>query len=168
MRRPASIFVKTTVLVKTTVTIASVALVASCAACEARVYGAPGDHAPAGPQLTIVAPRLLRTPPRTTPQAAPSFTGLQEQADQAVAAAADQGADIGVLVLDRETGERIAAGKTTGWATASVVKLFIADDLLLREPNLSPRIASPWMSCCARPMTVRPRSSGTAAAVARS
>jgi len=133
MRRPASTWMRVTV------SVASIALIASCSACEARVYGAPGDHARGGPQLTVVAPQAPAETPAAPPaQAAPSFTGLQERADQAVAAAADQGADVGMMVLDRETGERVAAGKTSGWATASVVKLFIADDLLLREPNLSP------------------------------
>ncbi|MEN0072055.1 MAG: hypothetical protein AAGC63_13815, partial [Propionicimonas sp.] len=91
------------------------------------------------PQLTMVAPEA---PPETAvappPPAAPSFTGLQARADVAVSEAADQGADIGIMVLDRETREQVSAGRTTGWATASVVKLFIADDLLLREPALSP------------------------------
>jgi hypothetical protein len=130
---------RATNVVKAAVAISCAALVASCAGCEARVYGAPGSHAPAGPQLTVVAPEAPpQTPAEPPHQAAPSFDGLQMRADQAVAAAADQGADIGVMVLDRQTGQQVSAGSTGRWATASVVKLFIADDLLLREPNLTP------------------------------
>ncbi|MGB3484379.1 MAG: hypothetical protein WBB07_19450 [Mycobacterium sp.] len=126
-------------LVKASIAATSAVLIASCAACEARVYGAPGDTAPAEPQLTMVAPEA----PPETPAAPPvrstlSFDRLQARADRAVAEAADQGADIGVMILDRETREEVTAGRTSGWATASVVKLFIADDLLLREPDLSP------------------------------
>lgn len=133
MRRRASL------LVKATTALISTAMVASCSACEARVYGSPGHVSPAGPQMSVVAPQAPADAAAPPPvQSAPSFDGLQARADQAVAAAADEGADIGVMVLDRETREQVSAGRTTGWATASVVKLFIADDLLLREPNLSP------------------------------
>lgn len=134
MRRRSSNMVKAT----TAVTIA--ALIASCAGCEARVYGAPGHDWPASPQLTVVAPLAPADPtPEASPiQAAPSFDGLQDRARAAVADAADRGADIAFTVLDRKTGQQISAGATGRLATASVVKLFIADDLLLREPNLSP------------------------------
>jgi hypothetical protein len=40
-------------------------------------------------------------------------------------------------VLDRSTGQRVTNGNGRGIAIASVVKLFIADDLLLRGPPLS-------------------------------
>lgn len=129
-RRPSN-------LVKTAVTVTSVALIASCAGCEARVYGSPGQDKLSAPQLTVVAPEIpAATPEQAAP--APSFDGLQARATQAVSEAADSGAEIGVMVQDRETGQVVSAGNTSRWATASVVKLFIADDLLLREPNLSP------------------------------
>jgi hypothetical protein len=132
-RRPSN-------LVKAAVALTSVALIASCAGCEARVYGSSGQDRLSAPQLTVVAPEAPVAVPEAPERAAPSpsFNGLQARADAAVAEAADSGADIGVMVQDRETGQVIAAGTTSRWATASVVKLFIADDLLLREPNLSP------------------------------
>lgn len=129
-RRPSN-------LVRAAVALTSVALIASCAGCEARVYGSPGDDLAAAPQMSVVAPQAPEAPP---PQALPSptFDGLQVRADDAVTAAADEGAEIGFMVLDRETRLQVSAGTTSRWATASVVKLFIADDLLLREPNLTP------------------------------
>ncbi len=52
---------------------------------------------------------------------------------QATAEAADAGADITVAVLDRNTGDLVTNGRNNTIAIASVVKLFIADDLLLQE-----------------------------------
>lgn len=139
MRSRASNLVKADNLVKATVAVTSAALIAACAGCEARVYGSTGQHLSDAPQMSVVAPQApadVAPAPVVAPPA--SFTGLQARADQAVAAAADQGADVAVMVLDRETRQQVSAGRTTGWATASVVKLFIADDLLLRQPDLSP------------------------------
>ena len=132
-RRPSN-------LVKASTAIISVALIASCSGCEARVYGSPGHDSPASPQMTVVAPQApADVAPAAPPnQAAPSFDGLQSRAQAAVDEAADSGADIAFMVLDRETGQQISAGPTGRMATASVVKLFIADDLLKRQPNLSP------------------------------
>ncbi len=132
MRRRPSILLRGTAAV----TIAAV--LASCAGCEARVYGSPGSK-PDGPQLSVVAPKA---PTDATPEAPPNqpaaaFNGLDSRAKQAAAEAARKGADISFLVLDRETGQQVAIGGG-GLATASVAKLFIADDLLMREPNLSP------------------------------
>lgn len=54
-----------------------------------------------------------------------------------------------MLVLDRNTGKSVSNGNRTTIAIASVVKLFIADDLLLQEAKgqtvLSPRTARTWM-----------------------
>src|SRR6185312_10133051 len=77
------------------------------------------------------------------PEAAPdepasSFDGLDERTEQATADATAKGADITTVVLDRSTGERVTNGNNRGVAIASVVKLFIADDILLRGPPLSP------------------------------
>ena len=128
-RRPSN-------LVKAVTALASVALLASCAGCEARVYGTPGQDAP---QMSVVAPQApVETPAAPPIQAAASFAGLQMRAQLAVDEAADRGAEVGLMVLDRETRQEVTAGTTSRWATASVVKLFIADDLLLRQPNLSP------------------------------
>jgi hypothetical protein len=52
---------------------------------------------------------------------------------QATAEAARSGADITVAILDRNTGQLVTNGAADTVAIASVVKLFIADDLLLQE-----------------------------------
>ncbi|BBZ05100.1 LppW family protein [Mycolicibacterium chitae] len=117
-----------------TVTIA--VLLATCAGCEARVYGNPG-HQPEGPGLTAVPAAPTDATPLAPPAAAAaSLADLALRAEQAVAEAAERGADISFRMLDRQTGRQVAAG-APGLATASVVKLFIADDLLMREPDLS-------------------------------
>src|SRR6185436_16770046 len=78
--------------------------------------------------------------PPEQPEAA--FAGLQGREQQATADAADDGADITVAVLDRDTGQLVTNGRNTNIAIASVVKLFIADDLLLQvsqgKTTLSP------------------------------
>jgi hypothetical protein len=111
--------------------------------CEARVYGTP-PPAPDAPQLTVVAPQGEMAP---LPEAAPdepaaTFTGLPDRVRQATADAAAAGADVTALILDRNTGQLISNGNTRPIAIASVVKLFIADDLLLQvskgQTDLSP------------------------------
>ena len=127
-------------LVKTTaaLSIATVAL----GGCEAQVHGAPPD--PDGPQLTVVAPLGTAAPLPDQPPDQPtaSFLGLADRERRATAAAADEGADITAAVLDRNTGELVTNGDTRTIAIASVVKLFIADDLLLQvakgQTTLSP------------------------------
>lgn len=126
------------ILVRGTAALLTGVLLASSAGCEARVYGAP-DRRPEAPQLTMVAPKA---PADATPAAAPNvpsptFDGLDARARQSVAEASKKGADLTFMVLDRETRQRVSVGGGE-WATASVAKLFIADDLLMREPNLSP------------------------------
>jgi hypothetical protein len=108
------------------------------AGCEAKVYGTapPAD----APSLTVVAPQGPLAPlPEVPPdEPASSFDGLDIRTQQATADAAKKGADITTVVLDRSTGQRVSNGNGRGIAIASVVKLFIADDLLLRGPPLSP------------------------------
>ncbi len=119
--------------------VAVTAAVLAVAGCEAPVYGTPPVN-PAAPHLTVVAPQgslaPLPEPPPDEPVA--SFDGLDARTKQATAEAAKQGADITTVVLDRSTGQRVTNGNGRGIAIASVVKLFIADDLLLRGPPLSP------------------------------
>lgn len=112
------------------------------AGCDAKVYGtapAPAD----APQLTVVAPLGTMAPLPEAPPDEPvaAFTGLDIREQQAIAEAARDGADVTVAVLDRNTGQLIAKGGGT-IAIASVVKLFIADDLLLQvskgQTQLSP------------------------------
>src|SRR5690348_12798681 len=101
--------------------------------CEARVHGTtPDDRAP---QQTMVAPQGTVAPPPAAPPSQPTaaFDGLDARTRQATADAAKSGAHIETVVLDRKTGERISNGDNSTFPIASVVKLFIADDLLLQE-----------------------------------
>jgi hypothetical protein len=105
-------------------------------ACEAKVYGTPPPP-PESPQLTVIAPLGNSAPlPEAPPdQPAAAFAGLDMRIRQATATAAAEGADITVAVLDRNTGQLATSGAIDTIAIASVVKLFIADDLLLQEAN---------------------------------
>jgi len=126
-------------LVKTTAVLA-VATVA-LGGCEAQVHGAPP---PSAPQLTVVAPLGTMAPLPEAPPDAPAaaFLGLADRQRQATAEAARAGAEITTAVLDRNTGELVTNGNGMTIAIASVVKLFIADDLLLQvskgQTKLSP------------------------------
>jgi hypothetical protein len=125
------------------VSAAAVAVVTVVAGCEAKVYGTPPPR-PGGPQLTIVAPQGSVAPLPEAPPDEPvaAFTGLDARERQASAEAANGGADITVAVLDRNTGQLITNGNGITIAIASVVKLFIADDLLMQvstgQTQLSP------------------------------
>src|SRR5258705_7358279 len=101
--------------------------------CEAKVYGTPPE--PVGPQLTVIAPMGPKAPlPEAPPdEPAATFTGLDARTRQATAEAAKSGADITTTILDRNTGQIITNGNNEAMPIASVVKLFIADDLLLQE-----------------------------------
>lgn len=118
---------------------ARLALAAVCAAaalgtgCEARGHSA----APVAPALTVVAPLATSAPlPQAPPdQPAATFDGLQARVNKAAADAAEAGADLTVAILDRNTGQLVSTGTPHTIAIASVVKLFIADDLLLQEAD---------------------------------
>lgn len=119
---------------------AAVSVVAAVAVsgCEAQVYSTP--PAPDGPHLTVVVPQGDMAP---IPEAAPdvpaaSWPGLDERTRLATEQAAEAGADLTVLVKDRNTGQLVSNGNGRGIAIASVVKLFIADDLLFSGAPLSP------------------------------
>ncbi|MGB5111077.1 MAG: serine hydrolase [Mycobacterium sp.] len=94
--------------------------------CEAQVWGAPpaAENAPQAPVLAPLAPPAQPTA---------SLDGLDARVRQATADAAAAGADIDTVVLDRDTGQIVSSGANTPFPIASVVKLFIADDLLLQE-----------------------------------
>ena len=116
-----------------TATAAVVILAPLIAGCEAKVYG--DTATPAGPQLTVIAPMGTRAPlPESPPdEPAATFSGLDARARQATADAAKAGADVTITVLDRNTGQIVTNGNNKSMPIASVVKLFIADDLLLQE-----------------------------------
>jgi hypothetical protein len=132
-RRPSKLLMVTTV---------TAAVLTVTAGCEARVYGT-SPAAPESPPLTIVAPLGSMAPlPEAPPdQPAAAFTGLADRERLASAEASESGADITVAVLDRNTGQLVTSGGGP-IAIASVVKLFIADDLLLQvskgQTQLSP------------------------------
>jgi beta-lactamase class A len=113
---------------------AAIAIVAPLlAGCEAKVYG--DTAASAGPQLTVIAPMGTKAPlPESPPdERAATFAGLDARASQATADAVKAGADVTITVLDRNTGQLVTNGNNKTMPIASVVKLFIADDLLLQE-----------------------------------
>lgn len=81
--------------------------------------------------LAIAAAAQVSAAPPDQPMA--PFAGLDARVQQATADAAASGADITAVVLDRNTGQRASSGADQSFPIASVVKLFIADDLLLQE-----------------------------------
>ncbi|WNG84026.1 serine hydrolase [Mycobacterium sp. ITM-2016-00316] len=118
------------------VAVAAVCGAATISGCEAQVYGSPPPP-PTAPGLTVVAPLGSSAPLPEAPPERPTgtFEGLKNREVQATADAAEAGADITVAVLDRNTGQLVTNGRNNAIAIASVVKLFIADDLLLQEAN---------------------------------
>ncbi len=120
--------------------VAVTAVVLAMTGCEARSFGTPPAVDPDAPQLTVVAPQgpLAPLPEAPPDEPASAFNGLENRTKQATSEAAAKGADITTVVLDRSTGQRVTNGNGRGIAIASVVKLFIADDMLLRGPPLSP------------------------------
>ncbi|OBB07497.1 hypothetical protein A5662_09520 [Mycobacteriaceae bacterium 1482268.1] len=122
---------------------AAIAMTTLVVGCEARVYGNP-PNSPTTPQATVVAPLSNRASPPAAPpgQPAATFDGLDARTRQATADAAKTGADIQTVVLDRNTDRIVSNGDNTPFPIASVVKLFIADDLLLQvskgQTELSP------------------------------
>lgn len=106
-------------------TMATVGVALLMSGCMAEVSGSP--PATEAPRAPVVAPEAPPTPP------ASSFQGLDARVQQATADAARSGADIEIAILDRDTGQTVTNGANTPFPIASVVKLFIADDLLLQE-----------------------------------
>ncbi|MGE2835662.1 hypothetical protein [Mycobacterium sp. SMC-4] len=133
-RRPYRLFTTTAAL-----TVAMVAL----GGCQAQVHGA--SPVSSGPHLTVVAPlgTMAPLPERPPDEPAATFVGLPERARQATAQAEAAGAEITAAVLDRSTGQLVTNGNDRTIAIASVVKVFIADDLLLQvaqgKTELSPQ-----------------------------
>lgn len=119
-RRPSSPLVRTTAAV-----ISAVVLLGSLAGGAARSYGTPP------PQRVDQAPAPAAPVNQLT-----SFDGLQNRVQQATDQARAAGADLKLAILDRNTGALISNGRAdTPFPTASVVKLFIADDLLLQQSD---------------------------------
>jgi hypothetical protein len=93
----------------------------------------PVRQSPAQPETV----QLLRdTLPMHGPPQAPSgtvFGGLPARIQQAIDESAAAGATLSVAVLDRKTHDLVSNGNSQIIGTASVAKLFIADDLLMQE-----------------------------------
>ncbi|RVW03782.1 hypothetical protein EF834_11285 [Rhodococcus spongiicola] len=78
------------------------------------------------------------SPSSTEPETAPVERAplrLAGHIDQAVFAAAERGADVTIAFLDRHDGHYESFGDAVPFPTASLAKLFIADDLFYREEN---------------------------------
>lgn len=90
----------------------------------------------AGPQA---APEAVAKP---APAALPDrFTEFDKRAKRAVAEAQKNGADISLTILDRASGRILATGDPAPFPIASVTKLFIADDLLMRTAQRKARLS---------------------------
>lgn len=121
---------------------AAVALVVA-AGCEAKVqakvYNLPvyvthdkGLRQPP-PQLAELLHEAAK-PMQPPPQLASAVSGgLQARVQRATDEAAASGAALSVAILDRSTRQLVSNGNGQVIGTASVAKLFIADDLLLHE-----------------------------------
>jgi hypothetical protein len=111
--------------------VATVMLMVLVAGCEAKVYGAPAAK-PSQRRSTPVAPLVQAIVPPQLAQVG-VLGGLQARIQEASNQATADGATLSVAVLDRATNQLVASGNTEVIATASVAKLFIADELLLQE-----------------------------------
>ena len=113
-----------------------------CAALLAAGCQAQGAEPPSPQtQSSAVAPQSNAVPLPAAPPGPPGmgFDGLAARMQQA---GADSRADIKAVVMDRITGQTVSNGDNGAFPIASVVKLFIADDLLLQvsqgKTQLSP------------------------------
>ncbi|MCV7261398.1 hypothetical protein [Mycobacterium shimoidei] len=110
--------------------------------CEAKVYGASHSRSPEQ-RTDRVAPLVqMIMPPDSPPDSPPveqvfeqaaEQTGLPARIQQATEQAAADGATISVSIFDRATRQTFSNGNDQLIGIASVAKLFIADDLLLRD-----------------------------------
>jgi hypothetical protein len=98
------------------------------------IPGAP-DHPPQLVQLLLDTSDVPGAP-------IAGFNGLQARIQQATDQAATSGATLSVGILDRKTHELISNGNTQIIGTASVAKLFIADQLLLQEVQGKTRLSA--------------------------
>ncbi|OBB87389.1 hypothetical protein A5760_02495 [Mycobacterium colombiense] len=96
-----------------------------------RVLSAPPTSTP--PQSTTLMLEAATPPQPAQALPAPGFGQLQARVQQAADEAAGSGAALSVAILDRSTRQLISNGNSQVIGTASVAKLFIADDLLLHE-----------------------------------
>ncbi|MCV7090765.1 hypothetical protein [Mycobacterium interjectum] len=105
---------------------------------QPKVSGTPETSAPVRQPLKqpetvqlLLGAVPMHGPPQTL--SGTVFGGLPARIQQAIDEAAAAGATLSVAVLDRKTHELVSNGNGQVIGTASVAKLFIADDLLLAE-----------------------------------
>src|ERR1700738_1361879 len=131
MHRPPSVLRAVTAVLISTVLVS---------ACVAKVNGATGAQRNHGRIATMGTAVAAPNAPQNAAEA--TLAGLDARTQQAPQQPADTGAAISVLVLDRVTGRTVSNGNNSAIATASVAKLFIADDLLFQastgQRQLSP------------------------------
>jgi hypothetical protein len=96
-----------------------------------RVVSAPPTSAP--PQSATLMVEAAGPPQPAQALPSPGFGQLQTRVQRAADEAAGSGAALSVAILDRSTHQLVANGNSQVIGTASVAKLFIADDLLLHE-----------------------------------
>src|ERR1700739_2765463 len=96
------------------------------------VYSAPDRPAqPAQPVQRLSDGVTIPGPPQAVPSS--GFDGLKAGLQEATDEATAGGATLSVAILDRKTHRLVSNGDPQIVGTASVAKLFIADDLLLAE-----------------------------------
>ena len=104
---------------------------------QAKVSGVPvyaGPHRTSSqlpPRLTELRDALVA--PQAQTLSGPELSGLPARVAQATEDAAAGGAALSVAILDRTTHQLVSSGTSEIVGTASVAKLFIADDLLLQD-----------------------------------
>jgi hypothetical protein len=96
-----------------------------------RVVSAPPTSAP--PQSAALMVEAAAPPQLAQALPGPGSGQLQARVQHAADEAAGSGAALSVAILDRSTHQLVANGNSQVIGTASVAKLFIADDLLLHE-----------------------------------
>jgi hypothetical protein len=119
MHRPRSLLCTATAVLMSSVLLSGCVTQAHGASGVRRArsgFTALGSHAPAAdaPPVGVEA----------------ALDGLDARMQLATVQAAESGATISALVLDRTTGRTVSNGNNSEIATASVAKLFIADDVL--------------------------------------
>ncbi|MUM16728.1 serine hydrolase [Mycobacterium sp. CBMA271] len=87
---------------------------------------------PATPALAVVS-APAEPPPAFEVESPTSFAALPERTATATTQAKSAGATLTAVIKDRASGAVVSNGNNSTIAIASVAKLFIADDLLMRE-----------------------------------
>ena len=130
---------------RTSVLLAGTAAVATVLLIGASSTAGSGAHPSERVSLMSAGPQAVpEAAARPAPAALPDrYTELTKRAKRATAEAQKRGADISLTVLDRATGQMVTGGDSAAFPIASVAKLFIADDLLMKlaqkKAKLSPQ-----------------------------